>query len=668
MVFSLRTKLFLVLLIPLLGVGYYVIDRIHANVQIEDKALLSLDELKLIEELRQLLNALQVERGLSAVLLAGETNSPAGKLSQQREGVDQRLQSLRTLMGSSSVVSMGAAVVAEVSRLKEELSTLRSLRAAVDRGALTSWQAIVQYSAQTDRILDAIRLLGSENPNVELAKGLLYINFVEEAKESAGMERAILALALATQRYDREALVRHAPLVAAQDNALDNARSSGLPQGDGAVNEFQRSAENSTVVAIRNQLLVEGQGATSVDADPDVWFELATRRMDALSEMADDASRQVAETAEKAEATAFTNMVGNSVAGVGVLAISAALGLLIIRGINSQTRNLTATIRRVGQELDLSARAEVLSRDELGAIADSFNRTMDKFERVIEKVAQTSVDLSSSAEETSAISEQTSQTMRIQQAEVEQLATAINQMSVTIQEVAQNTDDAQESAGNAQTNAQQGQAVVTNVVTTINSVGGLVDESVSAVRLLAKDSEAIGSVLDVIRSVAEQTNLLALNAAIEAARAGEHGRGFAVVAEEVRNLARKTQQSTEEINQIIQKVQDGAARVVEHIEGSQSESREAVVQAEAAGAALESIGLSNNRIVEMNIQIASAVEEQSKVAEEINRNIANINQSFDETTQGSEQAAKASENLAVMATELQSLVAEFSTQKVLRNT
>lgn len=661
---TIRTKLFLVLLIPLTGFGYYTVDRILENVRLGNKAALVLEGLELSETLRQSLDGLQAERALSASIVTGGTQESTGQLSSQRQSLNTQLRSLNALIETLSPDLVGRRLSSELMNLKNELSDLGMLRASVDRGHISGAEVIRGYSVKTDAIIDAIRLVAAASTEPEIVDRLTYRGFLLEAKEAASTERAVLAETFVSGQYTRSLLGRHAPLVTEQQNSLAGARGAGFQGGQTAVTNFMGSSENKRVQRIQTSLLDQDVDVSSLDLTTADWLDLARNRIDSLSELVDQGSAAAAEVAEQYKADAFSALVWSSVGGLGVLAVSAVFGFLIIRGINRQTQSLIRTISRVGKNLDLSARADILAKDELGEMAESFNKTMDKFERVIEKVAQTSVSLSSSAEETSAISEQTSQTMRMQQEEVEQLATAINEMTATIHEVAKNADDARESAGHAQTNTQQGQAIVSKVVTTINAVEDHIDQSVEAVRLLAKDSEAIGSVLDVIRSVADQTNLLALNAAIEAARAGEHGRGFAVVADEVRNLARKTQQSTEEINEIICKVQNGANEVVLRIENSQGESKEAVTKAEAAGAALESIGASNNRIVEMNIQIASAVEQQSSVAEEINKNISNINQSFDETTQGSTQAALASENLAAMATELHTLVAEFSTGKM----
>ncbi len=663
MILTIRNKLLLVLMIPLLGVGFYVVKQVLESGRLETDARLTLDKVELIEALRSGLSGIQVERGRSAILLANQSADRRQKVLSQRALVDERVEVIKSLTQQFLESPANEGLKSEVAGISSIFSNIGDVRSLVNAGKIEPFTAVQKYSVMTEELIDTIRSVAGKNSDPELVNALSFVVFLTEANESSGIERAVVAGAFATANYDRATAVRHAPLVAEQQNALDNAESTRYELGLSLLREFTNSTANRSVERVQRQLLTDEQAVSTLPYTAESWFSLATERMKALAKVANEVSELAGQRAITNRQDAFSSMVWNSAAGLFILVVSGIIGFLIIRGINRQSQSLIRAINLAGKKLDLSARAEVISKDELGEMAASFNKTMEKFHQVIDRVSQTSVSLSSAAEETSAISEQTSQTLRIQQSEVEQFATAINEMAATIQEVAKNTDEARESASHAQTNAQQGQSIVAKVVSTINQVEAHVEESVDAVRKLGKDSEAISSVLDVIRSVAEQTNLLALNAAIEAARAGEHGRGFAVVADEVRSLAQKTQQSTEEINEIIAKVQDGADAVASRIGNSQEQSKEAVVQAEAAGAAIEAIGHSNNRIVEMNAQIASAIEQQSSVAEEINKNITSINQSFEETTKGSEQAAQASEDLSRMATELQSLVSEFSSDR-----
>ncbi|NLJ91972.1 MAG: methyl-accepting chemotaxis protein [Aeromonadales bacterium] len=283
-----------------------------------------------------------------------------------------------------------------------------------------------------------------------------------------------------------------------------------------------------------------------------------------------------------------------------------------------------------------------------------------RLQEMIGHIRQSSTSLAAAAEETSTVSYQTSANISRQQQDTEQVAAAINQMAATVQEVSQNTSLAASAAGEANSAAEQGKIVVQQ---TVNSIGKLADD-VSAtgrvVQSLADSSTQISSVVEVIQEIADRTNLLALNAAIEAARAGEQGRGFAVVATEVRNLAEQTQHSSQEIVTTVAKLQADAQQAMAAMINGRQQAELTVGQAQEAELALEQISIAVQTIHDMNTQIATAVEEQSTVTEDISRNLAEIQQVGDETAAGATQTASASRELTELAAGLQQLVMGFT--------
>ena len=311
-------------------------------------------------------------------------------------------------------------------------------------------------------------------------------------------------------------------------------------------------------------------------------------------------------------------------------------------------------------EGDLTARVDLNSKDEIGHIANAFNRMAEKFNSAINEVKDSISQLAAAAEETSVVNAQTTSNINQQQMETSQVATAITEMNATVHEVARSAVAAAEAARKADITFDEGKLVVDRIIDAITELANEVEQSSLVIRELEHESENIGSVLDVIKGIAEQTNLLALNAAIEAARAGEQGRGFAVVADEVRTLAGRTQQSTREIEEMINRLQTGANKAVQVMESGKQKSLRGVEQAAAAGEALKTINQAVEQINTMNTQIASAAEEQSAVTEEINRNIVNINQVAEQTSEGSKQAALASDDLARLAEQLKKLVSQFT--------
>ncbi len=309
---------------------------------------------------------------------------------------------------------------------------------------------------------------------------------------------------------------------------------------------------------------------------------------------------------------------------------------------------------------DLSERACIEHNgDEIGDLCIGLENMKERLRGVMTMIAATSGQLAGAAEQMTAVSEQTLQAINRQQNEINQVATAMAEMSATAQEVAENASHTSDSAREADNEAQQGQGVVKQSVNGINNLAQNVLEASEVIHRLDQDSEQIGSILDVIRGIAEQTNLLALNAAIEAARAGEQGRGFAVVADEVRTLAQRTQKSTQEIQNMIEQLQDGARSAVQVMEQGRQRTDESVEQTNRAGSSLDMITSAVSKITDMNLQIASAAHEQSMVAEEMTRNVTQINQMADETAEGARQTEQTSRELHSLAGELQGLVQQF---------
>ncbi|WP_371259329.1 methyl-accepting chemotaxis protein [Pseudomonas sp. URMO17WK12:I3] len=249
--------------------------------------------------------------------------------------------------------------------------------------------------------------------------------------------------------------------------------------------------------------------------------------------------------------------------------------------------------------------------------------------------------------------------MQIQFREVDQVATASNEMSATAQEVASSASNAAEAARGADESAQQSRTIIERSSKDIRTLADEISKAVNEVEALAVNSEQIGSVLEVIRSIAEQTNLLALNAAIEAARAGDSGRGFAVVADEVRNLARRTQDSVEEIRQVIERIQGATRGVVTTMHTSHQHAQANVEQIQNAAQTLGRISDAVSVISDMNLQIASAAEEQSAVAEEVNRNVAAIRTVTETLTEQATESAKVSSQLNSLANQQMKLMDQF---------
>ncbi|MFQ1928729.1 methyl-accepting chemotaxis protein [Aeromonas veronii] len=346
--------------------------------------------------------------------------------------------------------------------------------------------------------------------------------------------------------------------------------------------------------------------------------------------------------------------------GLGTVVFVVVVALLLVRQIRNPVMVLLEQTRKVSagnlvHDLDMSA----FGNDELGNLAQGFNEMQDNLRMLVNEVSSSVVQLGSAAEEISAVALQSSNNMGSQQHELNQLATAMHEMQATVQEVARNTNDAASAATLASGTATQGSETVNASIIRIEKVASAIEATAVVIRQLGDDSRNIGVVLEVIQGIAEQTNLLALNAAIEAARAGEQGRGFAVVADEVRTLAKRTQDSTSQINGIISELQLRANEAGVTMQQSQTMMADTVRTAREAGQSISEISGSVNSISQMNIQIATATEEQGAVSEELNRNVANISSASEEVAAGAKQMAQACNDLNHLATQLQDVVRKF---------
>nr|WP_207280851.1 methyl-accepting chemotaxis protein [Pseudomonas sp. FW300-N2F2] len=377
-----------------------------------------------------------------------------------------------------------------------------------------------------------------------------------------------------------------------------------------------------------------------------------------LNDLAELFSKQVSIESQKSqEHYANSRMIVSLFVVLAALA-TVVLAMLLTRSIVKPLGEALNAAESVARG-DLTRPIETHGNDEVSRLLKALATMQQNLRETLQGISGSAAQLATAADELNAVTLDSTHSLQQQNNEIEQAATAVTEMTTAVEEVARNAVSTSDATRQSSESASLGQQRVSDTVDAIGALASDVQVTGGLVQSLANQSQDIGKVLDVIRAIAEQTNLLALNAAIEAARAGESGRGFAVVADEVRALAYRTQQSTQEIEQMVQGMRSGATQALDSMQASSSRAASTLAMAERAGDALQTITASVNEIHERNLVIASAAEEQAQVAREVDRNLVNIRDLSVRSASGADQTSASSHELSQLANSLRTMVQRF---------
>jgi methyl-accepting chemotaxis protein len=649
--------IFVIMVIPMVIMGYLLVSEIQSkNEALEAEHV----GLSYFAGIRPLIQHIPQHRGMSGGFLNGADEFRQKMVDKQGtiDGMFDKLEAVdREIGGQLETSGRVAKLRSEWEQLKGSVFTMTPKQSfTAHTGLIANIIDLGHHVANTsglilDPVLDSYYMMD------------LVVMQMPILTEGMGQSRAIgsgvaakgeitpdawaqLAIRMDRIRMAEKAMNGHMDVIFHETPVLKAALESQGREASAAVSAFAGLINSKLLEAEKITVSSEEIFASSTKAINGVFefYDAIVPELDAL----------FLQRIEAGKSTVLNSLLAFFSVVLLILYIFAAFYRAVVNSINA--------VARSSQQLadgDLTATLTLSARDEMSAIAVSFNNMSESFRKIVSQVLASSGHVATAAEELSAITSETNDGISRQQLETDQVATAINEMSATVQEVASSAQGAAGASHEAINEARAGERVVSHTIKQINLLAESLNASANTIRALEADSESIGTVVDVIRGIAEQTNLLALNAAIEAARAGEQGRGFAVVADEVRNLASKTQSSTKEIQVIIEKLQGAARRAAEEMNKSSEQANQSVEAAAEAGGSLQKITAAVNTISDMNTHIASAAEEQSAVAEEINRNIVNISQISEQNATGAGQTSAASGELAELATALQQMMSRF---------
>ncbi|TGG95678.1 methyl-accepting chemotaxis protein [Natronospirillum operosum] len=648
----------LVILLPLLGVGFALQSEMADRVEFISQERQGVSDMEL---LANPLRLMQQHRGLSAAVIGGDESARPTLESIGREA-EGALSQLNVLVAQSQ--GADGNIQRRIERLQADWHALMGQSTSLSGG-----ESFARHTALIDDLFDIVRIV-AERSNLIMDSMLtthymidLVINQLPRLTESMGQARGLSGgVAAAGEHSDRSWLeigIRQSQVqnqLTAFDYNITRIFES-QPELEDRLGPLADRAHQS-ITRFNDLLVQEFSDPDHVQVSAGEIMAESTTAIDQVFEI----FGQIVPILDDilAQRQAHAAMVRNMTIGTMgiVLLIITYLFSAFYRGVLGSIEYFQeATVKLA--DGDLTARIQINSRDELGDVGHALNRMVEGFERVVKHVMLSTEQVAQASEELSTVTEQTTSGVARQRSETEQVASAMSELVSTVREVANNTSQAAEAATGANSEAREGQAELEKMIALISALADALENAGTVISELQECSDEIGNVLGVISDIADQTNLLALNAAIEAARAGESGRGFAVVADEVRSLAGRTQNSTEEIQDTIERLQQGAGKAVSAIEHSRTQSTESVAMAGSTGRSLESILRQVTAISEMNVQVATATEQQSSVAEEINRNVTSISEVAEEAATASAQTAASSENLSRLAQELLESVSHF---------
>jgi methyl-accepting chemotaxis protein len=622
--------------------AYYALDQ--ANETIAD--------VRLVTVTNKLVHELQKERGMSAGYIGSKGTMFTSGLKNQRAITDKEINNLKTFMVDTNYHEHTNKTTQQ---LFNSLGQLQTIRQQVDSLNIALPDALSYYTGNNLLILDLNGHLASELEEASSSERFLTLYNIAYAKEQAGIERAVLNNVFASGTFTSALFSRYIELVTKQETYIKSAYTVATLDYREVLDLFVRSKESLDVQRFRD-IAENTENEFNVEAND--WFSAATARIDKLKSTEQTLLDETVLYALDNVSSKLRIIIFESIVLILMLAIAYAV-FSTIKLRSSQSFEINRFMKNVDSEKDLTDTVEIITEDELGVIAKLMNITFANIRADFINFQENAYQMGEATEQTASATQQSKANLTQLQADISSIASATEEMSVSIKSVTENmlvASDGAERAAKQTINGEEAVKIsmqgISQTATEVAKVGETITE------LNSRVNDILGMV-DVIKSVADQTNLLALNAAIEAARAGEQGRGFAVVADEVRTLAKRTQQSTQEISDVVDVLKTSSQKAFSSIESGNHQAREAVTNAQQISVILAKIVESIKSVDDVTGVIATSTREQSSVIQSINSNVASIDTQARETVVGAEQLSASSMQLSQIAHDMEKRIQTY---------
>ncbi|MUJ28669.1 chemotaxis protein [Aliivibrio fischeri] len=658
---SFKQKILLIITLPIIGMLFFSLDTLYKTVSLRSELqdITSMTDISIEGSL--IVHELQKERGSTAGFVSSKGANFKSEMLEQRKETDSvlntYLQSLKEK--AQSIQKTNIAVYNDMQTIFTQLNQLNTIRNNVDNLTISASNAAKYYTDINRLFLSLSNMIVKTSTERTLTPHLRNYSLFLEIKESAGKERASLNNILSSSGPVPLTLYKTFVALDSTQNAyLATFVEYATSEQVDALNKILSDSISQKVSNIRdmvNAQYVSGKFTVSGSE----WYQASTNRINEFKQYEDLLVDDIEKVISRLNSEVNTAIYSSLFIILLILSITIVSSVIISKLLIGQAVQLSQVIETVSRDKDLTIRAKVLSEDELGVSTKYLNEMLAEFHSVLQKMDIGSTQLATSAEESNVVMEVTANNSQHELAQVEEISTAISELSSTSKEVTTNATHAEEEAQSAINNVDIGKQHLENSMSLTRSINDSVQQTASMIEELRANTVNIGEVTNVISSISDQTNLLALNAAIEAARAGEQGRGFAVVADEVRNLAAKTQQSTQHIQEIISKLQSQSEKANNNMIENVTLIQQSVVLAEDVKLSFNDIENSVQAISDINTLVATASQEQYSVTEDIAKNTTRTFDLVNENVSSIHQTQLVSQELAKLAEQQKSEIALF---------